>query len=281
MRGPTYTRIAAATGIDFAVLVLLIALIERVKDMPNAGEVAVHAGNGLFATIALLYGLAAITFFWFASTFAARILELEGGSGRLAAAMNGSGAVFAGVLALGVGAMWAAHQTISTDSAALASSLVNGPVLFFPAAVFAGASGVVGVRTAGLPTYSRVMARLSVLLAIALVGGAALMLYQNYAWINDTMLIVFALWTAVVSVIGIIRWGDMDEPFEATDEADAEEAPDVRDVTVPVDVMGASTAHRKPAPKSKPKPAPRKKPASRKAKSARSSDDDIDEFLSE
>ncbi len=311
MRGPAYTRIAAATGIDFAVLIVVIEIIQRAKDLPNAGEVAVHASNGLFATVALLYGLAAVAFFWFASTFAARCLELEGGSGRLSAAMNGSGAVIGGILALVTAAMWASHQTVSTDSAALATSIVDGPMIFFPAAVFVGASGIIGVRARGLPTFSRLMARLSVMLAAALIVLAVLMLYKDYAWVNDSLWLVFAAWTAIVSVIGIRRWANMDEPLE--DEVDAfddepvptvadhpqtkakpvrarstlrsrvESTPDeVEESTEPVDVTASARTRRKPMPKSSPsKPAPRKRAPARKAAPRSGDDDDIEEFLSE
>jgi hypothetical protein len=206
-----YARQAAAAGIDFAAAVAAIGAIERWKHLNTPGEIAVHASKHVFATVTLLYGIAGIFLFWFVSTMAARMRQLEGGSGRLAAAVNGSGAVIAGFLALGAGMMWASHQLQSPESAAMATSLLDGPTIFFPAAVLVGASGVIGYRAKGLPAFSRIVAIVSVPLAVAFVGASGLILFKNYAWINDTGNIVFAAWILVLSAIGIARWTDLDD----------------------------------------------------------------------
>lgn len=223
-----YAKQAAASGIDFVAVIAAIGIIERWKHLNTPGEIAVNASQNIFATVTLLYGVAAVFLFWFVSTLSARMRQLEGGSGRLASAVNTSGAIIAGILAIGLGAMWAAHSTTSTDSAALATSLLDGPTVFFPAAVLVGASGVIGTRARGLPVYSRVVSRLSLPLALAFIGGGGLILFKDYAWINDTGNIVFGVWILILSIIGIVRWTDLDETGDAPvvkDEPDAAPTP--------------------------------------------------------
>lgn len=205
-----WSRLAAASGIGFVVAVAVVSVIGELKEFQNAGDFALLGSNEVWGTATLLTGFASAALFWFAATLAARMRQLEGGSGRLAAAVNGSGAIIAGMLALEVGVQFALRQTKSADLAALASSIVDGPMLFFPAAVFVGATGLVVLRATGVPSYSTNVARLSVPLSAAFLAGAGLQIFQNYAWINDTGYISFAVWVLVVSIIGVIRWGDLD-----------------------------------------------------------------------
>ena len=260
----TYARQAAAAGIDFVVVIAAIGAIERWKHLTTPGEIAVHASKNIFATVTLLHGIAAVFLFWFVSTLAARMRQLEGGSGRLAAAVNGSGAIVAGVLAIGVGAMWASHQLQSPESAALATSLLDGPTLFFPIAVLIGASGVIGVRRNDLPSYSRIVAWLSLPLAVGFVAAAGLILFKDYAWINDTGNIAFGAWILALSIIGIVRWGDLDEAAIVVADV-VPQTPSAADAVEPAAAEPAppKATPRKPAPS---KPAP-SRPA-RKAKAA-------------
>jgi hypothetical protein len=124
--------------------------------------------------------------------------------------VNGSGAVIAGLLTLSVGVGFAARSSGSTELANLLTGIIMGPTLFFPAAVFLAAGSVVVIRTPTVPSYSAVTARVFLLLALAYGAGAGLQLFQNYAWINDTAGVTFLVAIAIISVIGIIRWGDMD-----------------------------------------------------------------------
>jgi hypothetical protein len=213
MRGPFWNRLAAATGIAFALLIGVGAAILESEDIPFFGEVA-EAGDNVFGVVSLLFGLGAVAFWWFTGTFAARLRRLEAGSGRLAAIVNGSGAFLAGGLTLAVGAVFAARNYGATDLQGLASGLLDGPTLLFPAAAYIGAAGMVGVRTPSLPAYSAWVSRLSVPLAAAYLVGAALQIFEYYAWINDTAYIVFIVWVLIVSIIGIVRWGDMDGEVE-------------------------------------------------------------------
>jgi hypothetical protein len=203
-------RVAAATGILFVVALAAGGIIMEMKDFERPGDLALQASNEVFGTVTLLTGFAAGFFFWFASTLAARIRELEGGSGRLAAAVNGSGAIIAGVLALSTSVSFAARSTGSADLAALTTGILDGPVLFFPAAVFLAAGSVVTLRTPSVPVYSMWTARLILPLAFAYGAGAGLQLFKNYAWINETAYISFLIVILVVSIIGIQRWGEMD-----------------------------------------------------------------------
>jgi hypothetical protein len=191
-------------------MVAAAAIISEMKDFERPGDLALQASNEIFGTVMLLTGFAAGFFFWFTATLAARIRELEGGSGRLAAAINGSGAIIAGVLAVSVSVGFAARSTGSADLAALQTGLLDGPALFFPAAVFLAAGAIVTLRTPSVPNYSTLLARLILPLAFAFGAGAGLQLFKNYAWINDTAFISFAVVILLTSIIGINRWGTMD-----------------------------------------------------------------------
>ena len=209
MRRLPWAKLAAATGIGFVVTIGAAAVVMELKDIAHTGDVVV-ASNEVFGTVALLTGFAATLLFWFASTTAARARLLEGGSGRIAAVINTSGAFIAGGLALTVGCLFGARNYGVPELAALATAIADGPTLLFPAIAFVGGVGIVGVRAEGLPQGIAVFVRLSVLLAAAYAGGAGLHLFKNYAWINDTAYIVFLVWVLLLSIIGIARWGDMD-----------------------------------------------------------------------
>jgi hypothetical protein len=208
--GPGWNKLAAATGIGFAAALIAGGVIGEVKDIAFAGDVY-KASNEVFGSSTMLTGVAAVLFFWFTGTLAARCRQLEGGSGRLAAVVNGSGAFISGALALGIAGVFAARNGGAPDLAAFTTGLLDGPSLFFPAAAYVTAAGVVGIRAEGLPTYSRVFARLSVPLGAAYIALAGLQIFKYYAWINETGYISFAVWVAALSVIGIMRWGDMDD----------------------------------------------------------------------
>lgn len=203
-------RFAASTGLMFAASLAAIGIISEVKEFDRAGDLVLQASNEVYGTVAILAGFAAVFFVAFGSTLAARIRQLEGGSGRLAAAVNASSAVIGGVLAISVGIGFAARSSGSADLAALLSGLVDGPTLYFPAAVFLGSGSLVALRTPSIPSYSMWSARLIFPLALAYLAGAGLQLFKNYAWINETGFISFVVTIAVVSLIGINRWGEMD-----------------------------------------------------------------------
>jgi hypothetical protein len=210
MKGPAWTRLAAATGVGFVALIAAGAIVMESKDINFAGDVA-QASNEVFGTVTLFIGVATALFLWFTGTLAARCRQLEGGSGRLAAVVNGSGAAISGGLALSVAGIFAARNGGAPDLAAFSSGILDGPTLLFPAAAYVGAAGIVGMRAEGLPTYSRWLALLSVPLGAAFVAMAGLQIFKYYAWINDTAYISFIAWVLILSIIGIMRWTDMDE----------------------------------------------------------------------
>jgi hypothetical protein len=220
-------RAAAATGLLFAATLVAAGIIMEMKDFDRPGDLVLQASNEVYGTVMILTGFAAAFFFAFASTLAGRIRQLEGGSGRLAAAVNGSGAIIGGVLALSVGIGHTVRATGSADLAALLTGLLDGPALLFPAAVFLGAGSLVAMRTPSIPSYSMWSARLILPLSLAYLAFAGLQLFKNYAWINETAYISFIVTVAVVSLIGIQRWGDMDDaprrgrPAEAGSAAEA------------------------------------------------------------
>ncbi len=245
-------RIAAATGLMFAAAIAAGAIISEMKDFQTPGDLALRASNEVFGSVSLLTGFGAIFFFWFASTLAGRIRQLEGGSGRLAAAVNGSGAIIAGTLALSVAVGFAARNSGSTDLAVLLTGLLDGPGLYFPAAVFLGAGSLVALRTPSIPNYSMWSARIILLLGLTYGALAGLQLFKNYAWINETGYISFVVAIIVTSLIGIQRWGDMDDkPRSGRPAASAAPAPATTAPAAP-----ARAAARKPKAK---KAAPRKR----------------------
>ena len=208
--GPLWNRLAAATGIGFVAAIVASAVISETKDIAFAGDVAASS-NEVFGSVTLLTGVAAVLLYWFTGTLAARIRQLEGGSGRLAAVVNGSGAFISGALALSIAGVFAARNGGAPDLAALTTAILDGPTLLFPAAAYVTAAGVVGIRAEGLPNYSRLLSLLSVPLGGAFIALAGLQIFKYYAWINETGYISFAVWVLALSIIGVQRWGDMDE----------------------------------------------------------------------
>ena len=247
-------RIAAATGLMFAVAIAATGIIGEIKEFDTPGDLVLRASNEVAGTTMLLTGFAAIFFFWFASTLAGRIRQLEGGSGRLAAAVNGSGAIIAGVLAISVGVGFAARNSGSTDLAVLTTALLDGPALFFPAAVFLGAGALVAIRTPSIPAYSMWSARIILLLGLSYGALAGLQLFKNYAWINETGYISFVIAIIVTSVIGIIRWEDMDD--RPRSGRPASPPPPAKEPEVAAPMAPARPATRKPKAR---KAAPRKR----------------------
>ena len=257
MKGPSWTKLAAATGIDFAIAVVVVAIISESKDINLAGD-AIRASDSVFGTITFLTGLAGVFLWWFTGTLAARLRQLEGGSGRLAAVVNGSGSFVAGGLALGAGVLFAGRYGNAPGLAPLATGILDGPTLMFPAAVYVGAAGMVGIRAEGLPTYSRVLSRLSIPLSAGLVALAGLQIFKFYAWINDTAYIAFVIWVLLLSIVGVVRWGDIDgDAGTAAPRKPRDDTPQPLSGPMP-EVTTSPPRPRKPAPRKK--AAPRKAP---------------------
>jgi hypothetical protein len=270
------------------------------KNYATAGEFATKASANVWGTYVLLIGVAAVLLLWFTATSAARLRQVEGASRRLATAHFGAGVALSALLFMEIAVQWATRTGSGGGMDGLASALVGSPVLAFPAGVYVFSAGLVGTRAGdALPAFSGVMARLSLLLGIALIGGAGLWLFRDYAWLNDTAFFSFTGWVFVRSVLGAFRWSDLDEDVgvrlyrepsvprrAASTKRRRAAAPDETDIfEVPALVRRArarnkparkkSTARKpsasKPARKSAaPKPAPaarkpaRRKPATRK-----------------
>src|SRR5438552_9278472 len=127
MRETLNARLAAATGLVFVASIATVAIIGQAKDLKLAGDLALRGGNEVFGWTTLLTGVGAIALFWFASTFAARIRRLEGGSGRLATTVAVSGAFIAGTLALGISVAYAARSANSVGLGPLTTAIYAGP----------------------------------------------------------------------------------------------------------------------------------------------------------
>lgn len=222
MGGTLWNRIAAATGLDFVAIGIAIAVLAQVHDIDNSGE-WITKSNEVWGTYNLLLGAAAIFFFWFTSIFAARIRQVEEGSGtsgRLANAVLASGTVFAGALALVIAVQWASRMLGVDELAPLSTAITEGPMLGFVVATYIGAAGLAVFRAGpSVSPPSRIVAMLSLLIAPAYVAIAGIQLFKNYAWIDETGYFVFLVWVAAVSVIGVQRWGSIDEGWQPAQDA--------------------------------------------------------------
>ncbi len=265
--GPLWNRIAAATGIDFVAALATIAIIAQVKDFENSNDF-LGASNEVWGVYALLLGLAAVFFLWFTSVFVARLRQVErasGTSGRLAMAVLASGAVIAGGFVMAIAAQWTGRELGATEVGLLSTAILEGPVLAFPIATYIVAAGLCVVRADGVAPPSRIIALLSLVIAPAYIALAGVQLFNNYAWMDETAMIVFLVWVLAVSAVGIDRWATIDEGWEpgrAPSPAPVREAPP----PMPEPLPGPPPDVTAPQPRTR-KPAARKKPATRKSPS--------------
>lgn len=262
MNESLWNRIAAATGLAFVASIASTVVIGEVKDFTTAGDYVTRSSNEAFGTTTVLTFFAALFFLWFLAGLVARLRQLEGGSGRLSTTALGAGVVFAAILVMGNALQVAARQADEATASVLTSlsqEIFFGPVLVFPVALLILAAGVVGTVTRGLPLYSAVGARLSILTADALLALASLWLFRDLAWLDETTLIVVLGWVAMMSVIGILRWG---EPH-----AVGPTAPDRLEFDDEEEPAPAPAPRRRPARK---EPVAKRSSANRKPKSGRS-----------
>jgi hypothetical protein len=270
--GTIWNRLAAATGLDFVAIGIAVAVLAQVKDVENSNDF-VGLSNEVWGTYVLLLGFAAIFFFWFTSIFVARLRQVEeasGTSGRLANAVLASGTTFAGALGLCIAIQWAARMLGAEDLAVLSTAILEGPPLAFILATYIGAAGLAVFRAGDtVAAPSRIVAQLSLLLAPAYVAIGGIQIFKNYAWIDETGYIVFLVWVLAVSIIGVQRWGEIDEGWEPAPARPAEEPATLvfdegpEPLSASERAVTASTPRKKPAaskqPGAKRKPAPRKR----------------------
>ncbi|MEX0875385.1 MAG: hypothetical protein WD646_02235 [Actinomycetota bacterium] len=252
----TQAKLAAASGLAFVGIVVAFAIISEVKDFEHVSDIN-GASNEMWGSLVLLAGAASAALLWFVSTATARFRQVEtgyGGSGRLSAAMFGSGLLIAGGIGLNVGVMYASRFG-GADYGALSNALLEGPTLGVPIAVFLAAGGLVTMRAEGLRPPSPFLGRLALATSAAYGVLIGLQLFKQYAWINETGYAVFAAWILVMSVLGIARWGAID----GEDAAPSRAAP-----AAPGPLAAAAAPTRKPARK-----AGARKPAARKTGAAR------------
>ena len=270
--GPLWNRIAAATGVDFAVAGAVIVILAQVKDFENSNDF-IGASNEVWGAYALLLGLSAVFFLWFTSIFSARLRQVEAASdtsGRLANAVLASGAVIAGGFVSAVAAQWTARELGATEIGLLSTAILEGPVLVFPIAAYITAAGICVARADGVAPSSRIIALISLVLGPAYLAIGGVQLFNNYAWMDETLTIAFLAWVFAVSAVGTQRWGAIDEgwqPGRAPAAAPASAGPPPLEPAPlePLDdddleVTATLPRPRKPATRKK-KPAKRKPPA--------------------
>jgi hypothetical protein len=171
------------------------------QDATPEQVLAHHQANGAqLIAGGYIFMLGTLAFVWFLGSLASSLRAAEGGIGRVASIASGGGLAMAvcalllpaaGVtIALGAGSM----------SAASADALRHLPGVFFIgvelfAAVLAGATGLVALRTAVLPRW---VAWVSLLLALVL-------LIPPIGWAG--VLLGVPLWTLLVSLLLARRAG--------------------------------------------------------------------------
>jgi hypothetical protein len=189
-------RLAPLTGIVFAVI--FYVAIALTGDEPDADAGAAKAvrywsdNDGKEIAVSLLGVFAIVFFVWFAGTLRSRLLEAEGGAGRLANTAYAGALIFSvGLLSL-VAISFTAADTAGdiAPSATQTLSALNSD-FFFPAAgggaLLYLATGVAALRTRALPAW---LGWVSIVLAVI-----------SLTPVGFVPFLLLGLWTAGVSVI--------------------------------------------------------------------------------
>ena len=176
-----WEKLAAATGIVFALGIIVALLVAPVPPDPGAAadEVAsYYTDNGDKLRLqTFVFGLAGIFFLWFLGTLRAFLGAAEGGTSRLSATAFGAGIATFAAFGTGIGLVAAlAHRVAEQADPGVTSALHDVASLAFagtsfPTAVFFTAVALVSGRTKALPAWLGWFSWLIV--PVALVGGAA------------------------------------------------------------------------------------------------------------
>jgi hypothetical protein len=199
MTAQRWERYAPLTGVLAVVLWVVGFLIlspGMVAQDAAPEQVLAHyqRNSGMVLAGGLIFALGALSFIWFLGSLRVSLHSAEGGMGRIASIAFGGG------LAMAVSALFlpASSMTIAlaagTIPATSADALHRLPGVFFFgaemfAAVLAGATGLVALRTAVLPRW---LAWVSLVLAVVL-------LIPPIGWVGA--LLGIPVWVVLVSVL--------------------------------------------------------------------------------
>jgi hypothetical protein len=216
-----WERWAAATGFAFfALLVLGFAIVPAAPPKANdsvAKITSYYVDHRKALLIAgYLGGLSLVFGLWFIGSLRSYLRQAEGGVGRLSAVAFGAALVSAAVAIFsGVATNALAFKIAGTQGTAAVvrtlfdlSSMAVG-FLWFPAAVWAAATGTVAWRTGAFPKW---YAQVSLLGAIVFVVGGTSVYVDNGALATGgvygfIVFIVFALWILVTTILLVQRVG--------------------------------------------------------------------------
>jgi hypothetical protein len=226
MKQQTWERMGAATGVGFA---LFAVIAYAIPDQPPTVEASITEKVAYFATQrtellwqTFLFGMAAAMLLWFAGSVRHALWKAEGDTGRLANVAFG-GAIAAMAVAMGGQALIAAlaYNLAVVPGAAGAISVltlysivqVAGNLMWFPAAVFVGATSIVAVRHRAL---SPLIGVVGIPLAVAMMAAGGSFRASGAAapggLLNSIVFLVFLAWTIATSVAIVAQIGTVSEP---------------------------------------------------------------------
>jgi hypothetical protein len=197
-----WSKLAPLTGVLFAVVTVVAAFMGVETPEASAGAAKVvlyyHAHSSSIETSSLLFAIAFLVFVFFAGTLRSYLRRTPAAEGPAAIALAGATIMTIGAT-LGAGVEYGLAHNIShlSPTAAQAVNVVSNEV-FLPllagAFVFSVASGVAILCGAALPKW---------LGWVAIVMGIAALIPPAFF----PMLIVFVIWSVVVSVLMYRRTG--------------------------------------------------------------------------
>jgi hypothetical protein len=208
----TQDRWGAAAGFAALAAGAAAMFFENGGPPPGASEVEVAAFFGAHAEAllvqSLLFLVGAALVLWFLGCLHARLVAVEGGTGRYAGIVFGAGVAYvalsvvaqAGQMALAWVAQAAAPQLVAV-MAALAGALFI--VVAVPGAVMLGAFAVLALRSAGLPSWLGVLAAAAAVTQLGLLAGVVVTTgpFAPTGVYSFAPYPLYALWLVAVAVL--------------------------------------------------------------------------------
>lgn len=182
-----WEKLAAATGLVFALAIIVALLVAPIPPDPGASSEEVasyYTTNGDKIRLqSFVFGIGGIFFLWFLGTIRAYLRAAEGENGRLSGTAFGAGIATFAAFGTGVGLAAAlAHRVAEQADPGVTSALHDVASLAFagtsfPTAVFFTAVALVSGRTKALPAWLGWFSW--IIVPVAIVGGAAVFLDEG------------------------------------------------------------------------------------------------------